>query len=435
MSDTRYEAYKLLMKIEKDQSYSVLSLNEALKSIKFSDSRDTAFVVSLVYGVLERKLTLDYNIALYLSSSLKKLKLNVLTLLRLGAFQILYMDKIPDSAAVNETVKLIKKSGAGYASGMVNAVLRKISSNKLVLPEKQQTIDYLSTAYSVEMDIAESLVADYGFEMSENILSSFFGRRPIYIRCNTLKCSADELILTLENEGISVENTSIADCLRIDHTGDISRLDSFKNGLFYVQDMSSQLCCKIAGVTPGDTVIDCCAAPGGKSFTLAQYLGGKGSLISCDIHQHKKELIEQGALKLGISNLIAVCSDARNLNKSYSDADVVLCDVPCSGFGVMGRKPEIRYKKRSETEGLPEIQKQILDSCSRMVRSGGVLLYSTCTLNKAENEQICESFLAEHNEFMIADDDEYRNYTDRFITVFPKKESGDGFFIAKFTRC
>lgn len=434
MADSRYEAYKILLKIEKEHSYSVLSVTEALKNAEFSDSRDTAFVVSLVYGVLERKLTLDYNISSYLTSSVNKLKNNVLNLLRLGAYQILYMDKIPDSAAVNETVKLVKKTGAGYASGLVNAVLRKISANGLKLPQNTDSADYLSVVYSVNSEIVDSLISDYGFSQAEKILSSYFGRRPVFIRRNSLICTDAELVSSLEDDGVSVYGTDISGCFKIEHTGDITKLSSFAKGMFYVQDMSSQLCCMLAGAKPGNMIVDCCAAPGGKSFTLAQYLDGEGKIISCDVHEHKKLLLEQGAHRLGITNLSAVCCDARKLKDIYSRADIVLCDVPCSGFGVMGRKPEIRYKNMGEIAELPRLQSDILSSCSQMVRKGGVLLYSTCTLNKNENELVCERFLSDNSDFAVASDDEYSKYTNRFLTVFPEKDGGDGFFIAKFIR-
>ena len=435
MSDPRYEAYKILLKIEKDHSYSVLSVTEALKSVEFADARDTSFVVSLVYGVLERKITLDYNIGLYLSTPIKKIKPNVLILLRIGAYQIMYMDKIPDRAAVNESVSLSKNIGAGYASGLVNAILRKISVNGSLYPEKNDSEKYLSVSYSINLDIVKSMISDYGLQKTESVLDCFFGRRPVFIRCNLLKCSVEKLVELLENANVNVELTDIPGCLKIDNSGDITKLEAFKNGMFYVQDMSSQLCCLLAGVTPGVNVVDCCAAPGGKSFTMAQYLQGKGSIVSCDVHPHKKQLLEEGAKRLGIENLTVVCSDARVLNKTFSNADVVLCDVPCSGFGVMGRKPEIRYKKSEDFEQLPSLQYEILSSCSEIVKPGGTLLYSTCTLNKRENDLVCDKFLIEHPDFTISLDCEYQKYSDRYITVFPENEGGDGFFIAKFTRC
>lgn len=429
MAEPRFEAVKLLTKIAKDASYSSILIADSFRNVKFSDSKDTAFAVSLVYGVLEKKLTLDYNIALYLTSKISKLKPEVLSILRVGAYQILFCDKIPDSAAVNEAVKIAKKSGSSFASGLINAVLRKISVNKIILPDND-----LSVIYSVDSSIAESLVKDYGYEKTVEILDAFNGRRPIFIRVNTLKCTEAELISSLEADGVIVEKTTLECCLTVENTGDITRLNAFKNGWFFVQDMSSQLCCRIAGIKPGNSVVDCCAAPGGKTFSMAQYLGNTGSIVSCDMYEHKIKLIADTAVRLGISNVKTICADARELFSKTEKADVVLCDVPCSGFGVMGRKPEIRYKKTDELSDIPVIQKEILYSCCELVKPGGTLIYSTCTLNKKENDLICDAFLESHKDFRIADDEYYRSFTDRYITVFPSSDGGDGFFIAKFFR-
>lgn len=429
MAEPRFEAVKLLTKIEKDSSYSSILIADAFRNVKFPDSKDTAFAVSLVYGVLEKKLTLDYNISLYLTSKLSKLKPEVLSILRTGAYQILFCDKIPDSAAVNEAVKISKKSGSAFASGLINAVLRKISLNGIKLPENN-----LSIKYSVNDSIAQCLVNDYGYEKTVEILESFKGRRPIFIRVNTLKCTAEELIKSLDTDGVIAVKTKLENCLTVENTGDITRLQAFRNGWFFVQDMSSQLCCKLAGVKPGYTVIDCCAAPGGKTFSMAQYLGNTGKITSCDMYEHKTKLISDTAERLGIKNVVTICSDARQLPAKLDKADVVLCDVPCSGFGVMGRKPEIRYKKTEELTDIPAIQKEILYSCCELVKPGGTLVYSTCTLNKKENDLICDAFLEGHPDFRIADDDYYRSLTERYITVFPAFDGGDGFFIAKFFR-
>ncbi len=429
MAEPRFEAVKLLTKIEKDSSYSSILIADAFRNVKFPDSKDTSFAVSLVYGVLEKKLTLDYNISLYLTSKLSKLKPEVLSILRTGTYQILFCDKIPDSAAVNESVKISKKSGSAFASGLINAVLRKISLNGIKLPEND-----LSVKYSVDDSIAVSLVNDYGYEKTVQILENFNGRRPIFIRVNTLKCTEEELTEALEADGVVTAKTKLENCLTVENTGDITRLQAFKNGWFFVQDMSSQLCCKTAGVKPGNTVIDCCAAPGGKTFSMAQYLGNTGKITSCDMYEHKTKLISDTAERLGIKNVTTICSDARELPLKLDKADVVLCDVPCSGFGVMGRKPEIRYKKTHELTDIPVIQKEVLYSCCELVKPGGTLVYSTCTLNKKENDLICDAFLASHPDFYIADDEYYRSLTDRYITVFPEAYGGDGFFIAKFFR-
>ncbi len=434
MHDPRFEAVKLLTKIEKDTAFSAILIADAFKNVQFNNSRDTAFAVSLVYGVLENKFTLDYNISLYLSSKLSKLKTDVLNILRIGAYQILFTEKIPVSAAVNEAVKISKKIGAAYASGMINAVLRKISYNGLSLPENDKSLSYLSVKFSVDESIICSLIDDFGYTKTCEILESFIGRRPIYIRLNTLKCTEAELLGSLGNDNVSVNSTSLEFCYSVENTGDITKLSAYKDGWFYVQDMSSQFCCSLMDAVPGDTVVDCCAAPGGKSFTVSQYLKNEGRIFSCDMYEHKTKLIVDGAVRLGIKNLSAVCSDARKLKGIVPTADKVLCDVPCSGFGVIGRKPEIRYKKTDELSDLPDIQKEILYSCSEIVKPGGTLIYSTCTLNKKENDAVCDAFLNDHKDFFISHDPVYASHTDRYITVFPSSSGGDGFFIAKFIR-
>lgn len=437
MAQARETAVDILLKIEKDKAYSSFSVADTLKNTVIEDSRELALAVSLVYGVLEHKITLDYNLSLYLSSPLKKLRPTVLAVLRTGALQILYMDKIPDSAAVNESVKLVKKKGCAFASGMVNAVLRKLAANGLCLPDENDRQKYLSIKYSFPEELVKHYTLQYGEEKAEQIMSVSAGRRPIFIRVNTLKTNTQELNEILNNEGVnSVICNSTENCLIVTDTGDITKLPSFKKGLFHVQDLSSQLCCKILGVKPDDTVVDCCAAPGGKTFTSVQYADDTGIFYSADIHPHKIDLIEGGAKRLGIKSVKAVCCDAKKLKNNIHNADKVLCDVPCSGLGVVGRKPEIRYKKLSEFDGLPAQQYEILSSCSQMVKDGGTLVYSTCTLNRLENDEVCDRFLNEHKDFILCEDEEYKSLCSdgKYITVFPSENGGDGFFIAKFYR-
>lgn len=434
MLNPRNEAVRILTKIKKNSSYSVLTLSKSLKSSDFDDPRDVNFTVSLVYGVLEHKITLDYNISLYLKSGLGKLKDNVLNILRIGAFQILYTDRIPDSAAVNEAVKSSKKLNAGYASGLINAVLRRISENGIKLPDKNNITEYISVKYSISEDLTKYFLKDFGINKTKEIFESFNGRRPIFIRQNTILCNKKQLSDSLLADGVYIQTTDLNGCYCIDKTGNISDLEAYKKGFFHVQDKSSQLCCRLLGANEGDKIVDCCAAPGGKSFTIAEYMNNKGILYSCDIYEHKTSLIKEGAQRLKISNIKTICSDARALKSKIDSADAVICDVPCSGLGVLGRKPEIRYKTEKDLVDLPALQYEILSSCSEMVKQGGTLLYSTCTLNYRENDKVCDNFLSQHKDFRIADDEEYKTITDRYITILPDKSGGDGFFIAKFIR-
>lgn len=435
MSESRKIAAEILLGVEKDNAYSSLSLAAALKKEKFTDERDKALVTNIVYGVLERRITLDYNISLYLKSPVKKLHPSVLTLLRAGAYQLLFMDKIPDSAAVNETVALAPVFKVSFAKGLINAVLRKISANGLCYPDRNNVVKYLSVMMSCSVELVEFFTRNYGIEKAGALLEASIGKRPVFIRVNTLKTDSVKLTEMLSENGVSVFPTELENCLRVENTGDITELSAYKKGLFYVEDMSSQLCCSLLGIKPGDTVVDCCAAPGGKSFCSAMYLEDKGTLYSCDMYEHKIRLINEGAKRLGITCLKAKCTDARLLPIDIKNADAVLCDVPCSGFGVMGRKPEIKEKTCDDIDTLPAIQYGILSECCKMVKSGGSLVYSTCTLNPAENENNCIKFLAEHSDFELATDEKYLSVAkDGYVNIIPSQNGGDGFFVAKFTR-
>lgn len=437
MKSARQIAAEILLRVERDGSYASLSLNGELRKNGTPDAKEAALATKLVYGVIERKITLDYNLSLYLRSPLKKLHPAVLTVLRLGLYQIFYTDRIPDRAAVNESVALTKANGVGYASGLVNAVLRKAASAGLRLPDPgaDETL-YDSVKYSCPQALLRHLISNYGPENTRRHLEACSEARPLYIRLNPLKCNEETLAQTLQQDGAAVYPTDVPGGYRLAYEGDITRLSAFEKGLFHVQDISSQIAALLPGARPGDTVADCCAAPGGKSFTLAQCMNNTGSLTSCDIYPHKTKLIEDGAKRLGISIIQTVCAPAQTLPSVLPEADAVLCDVPCSGYGVLGRKPELRYKDPADCAGLPQTQYEILSACAGMVRPGGTLVYSTCTLNPAENEAVCDAFLASGAGFAVSDDPFYRTYTGDapYMTLFASAEGGDGFFAAKFER-
>ena len=435
MKPARQVALDVLLRMQRTQSYSTLLLGDVLSG-EDMEPREAALVTRLVYGVIERGVTLDYQIGLYLKSSVAKLRPNVLNILRLGAYQLLFSDKIPVSAAVNESVELAKHNGAAYASGMVNAVLRKIAGNGLILPGEEDVVVFLSVKYSCPAPLVSHLMGAYGRQAAEGHLSACVQARPIFIRCNTVKCSAEELRASLEAQGATLTDTALEDCYILSGAGNIPSLEAYKNGYFHVQDLSSQLTAALVGAKPGQTVADCCASPGGKSFTLAERMHDEGRVVSCDVYEHKTALIKEGAKRLGLGSIEAVCRDARTLPETVASADAVLCDVPCSGYGVMGRKPEIRYKDPSQFSALPALGFEILDSCSKMVRPGGTLVYSTCTLDPAENERVCERFLDAHGDFTVSDAAFYREVTKGapFMTVFATPGGGDGFFAARFER-
>ena len=431
MKSARQTAFEILNKIQRDNSYSNLALDHALDKAD-TDNKDKKFVSALVYGVTERRITLDYNLSLYLSQPIKKLKPEVLTALRLGAYQILFMDKIPVSAAVNESVKLAKKNGAAFASGLVNAVLRKIISNGL------KTDGSMSVNYSAPEWLCDMWCNSYGRENAEKLLEASFGAVDTVLRVNTEKIDADNLINLLAEEGFdcetggNVENSAV-----VKSGGAVHKTEAYKNGLFHVQDAASQLCCKALGVQENETVIDICAAPGGKSFTLAENMNNTGRIISCDIYEHRLKLISEGAERLGLTNIETVRNDGNVFNPDFPLADKILCDVPCSGLGVIRKKPEIRFKKSEEVDKLQDLQYSIMCISSRYLKIGGVMVYSTCSLNPNENEKIVEKFLTEHDDFegvrVLSDISRYGVDTD-YLTLMPHIHGCDGFFISAVRR-
>ncbi len=437
MKSARQIAAEILLRVERDGSYAGLSLNSELKKNAAADAKESALATKLVYGVIERKITLDYNLSLYLKSPVKKLHPAVLTVLRLGLYQIFYTDRIPDRAAVNESVALTKVNGVGYASGLVNAVLRKAAAAGLMLPDPgaDETF-YDSVKYSCPQALLQHLISNYGLENTRGHLEACSEVRPLFIRLNLLKCDEETLAATLAEDGAALYPTDVPGGYGLVYEGDITRLSAFIKGLFHVQDLSSQIAALLVGPRPGDTVADCCAAPGGKSFTLAQCMNNTGSLTACDIYPHKTKLIEDGAKRLGINIITTVCAPAQTLPAVLPAADAVLCDVPCSGYGVLGRKPELRYKDPADCAGLPQTQYEILSACAGMVKPGGTLVYSTCTLNPAENDALCDAFLAANPEFAVSDDPFYRTYVKGapYMTLFASAQGGDGFFAAKFER-
>lgn len=432
----RQVAFLTLLKIEKDKAYSNIALDSAVKAYSL-DSTDCAFISRLVYGVTERKITLDFVFSKFLKQPLKKLKPELLIILRLGTYQILFMDKIPDSAAVNESVLLAKNNKCDYASGLVNAVLRKVSVNGKSILESLQGEERVSVIYSAPLELVKFLNYHYNEDNAEMILKSALNLKEITIRVNTLKTTDDELIEILKDENVIAKKTFFKNALILETNGAIYELSAYKNGLFYVEDISSQICVSELGLKENDKFIDICSAPGGKSFTAAQYMNNKGTIYSCDIHSHRVELIKSGAERLGLNCIVPTENDATVFNEKFINADCVLCDVPCSGLGIIGKKPEIKYKSLDETKELIPIQKQILMTASQYLKKGGTLIYSTCSINPNENRKVCDWFLKENKEFetvKVAPDIERCIYEGDYLTLTPHINNCDGFFIAKFKR-
>lgn len=436
MKTARHTAFDILNRIKRDSSYSNIAVDSVLAESDLS-SADKAFVSALVYGVLERSFTLDYQLSLYLKQSLKKLKPQVLTLLQMGAYQLLFMDKIPESAAVNEAVAISKACGCAFASGLINAVLRNVAKNGVVLPDGKDKFLYYSVKYSFPIELVKFWIKSYGEENAVGIMSACVGRPPLSIRVNTLKTDVSSLIDAFSKEGIETSKCVTADSLSLGKCGSVEKLEAFKTGLFHVQDGASQLCVEALDPKENETVIDLCAAPGGKSFTMAEKMKNTGKILACDIHNHRLELIRSGANRLGITNIECLQNDASIFNKKMPMADKVLCDVPCSGLGIVRRKPEIRLKPLDELKTLPPLQLQILNNAARYVKNGGRLVYSTCALNPKENESVCKKFLEANSDFSSVNLSFLPEGTfvrDGFATLMPHINSTDGFFIAVFER-
>lgn len=432
MADPRYLAVKLLCKTFGSESYSNIQLGSALSSADM-DPREKKLCSALYYGVIERKLTLDHILGGLSSRPLTKLDAQVLNILRCGLFQILYMDGIPDNAAVNESVNLAKAMKKTSASGMINAVLRNFirSGKEIKLPSDK--IQRASVKYSAPPELVTALIGDYGREYAEDLLKASLGRPDISVRRNPLKCTNEEFLAALE--GISAEKSELLECCYHLDCGDPAGLNAFGSGFFHVQDLSSQLCC--AALDPGenDLVLDICAAPGGKTFTMAEMMQVKGQILAFDLHEKRVKLICDGAERLGLTNITANVGDASKFNPELPTFTKILCDVPCSGIGVIGRKPEIKYKKISDFSGLPDIQYAIADNAVRYLAPGGELVYSTCTLRKAENDQVCDRLLKAHPELepcklggILGE-----KFGSR-ASIFPMHFGSDGFFIAKFRK-
>ena len=435
MKTARQIAVEALGKVNGSKGYSNIVIDKALEQSGL-DLRDAAFATALFYGVLERMLTLDHCIAGFSKTPVEKLTPQVREILRVSLYQILYMDSVPDSAAVNEAVNLTRVFRKESAGGFVNGVLRAfLRSGKRVPRMAGSRADQLSVQYSCPAWLVQLWLDSYGEENTEGILKTSLGRPPVYIRANTLKTTADALSSRLEEEGAVVRRDEMEEnCLRVSGTGDVTALPAFQEGLFHVQDKSSQLCVKALDARPGMRVLDICAAPGGKSFTAAQWMHGEGELLAMDLYRARAALVAEGAQRLGICCIAAKEGDASRYNSNLGLFDRVLCDAPCSGLGIIRRKPEIKYKNPEELGEIPQLQYNILSNSANYVKKGGILLYSTCTLNPGENEGVVERFLAEHRDFAPCRLPQSLGSSGHTVTLFPHQGDTDGFFISTMER-
>lgn len=433
----RSAAYRLIERVE-GSAYSNIALDSQFKNSSLSE-RDKAFAARLFYGVCERRLTLRHIISAYISKPIDSLDKQVRIVLEMGAYQLIYMDNVPDSAAVNESVALIKELKKASASGLVNAVLRRIiREEKKIPPVKGDKYKKLSVEYSCPPELIKRICEGYGEDNARSLLEASLLPSVTTLRVNTVKTNSSALLKSLKARGINAEPSPFDEnALCCDNLRDVENDPDFAAGNYHVQDISSQMCCKAVAPRPGETVIDLCAAPGGKTFTMAQMMEDKGRIFACELHEKRTGLIRNGAERLGLSCITAVTNDARVHNTELPTADRVLCDVPCSGYGVIRGKPEIRYKPLSEADRLPEIQLDILRAASEYVKEGGVLVYSTCTVNIEENERVIERFLSENKDLCGEEfpEDMGEFFRGKFMTaIFSKEFGGDGFFICRMRK-
>ena len=431
----RKTALNVLIACRKNGAWSNGVLKEYARRDRL-DSRDSALAARLCYGVMQNRNYLDFYLAQLLTGRIKDLHPVVRDILHIGLYQIYQMDKIPESAAVNESVELSKKYCKNQrAAGLVNGVLRNAVRTKDTLKEPVSYED----KYSHPGELINLLKAYVGKERLEPMLQANNAIAPLTAQVNTLKINAEALQTQLANEGVMAEmHPWLENCLILSGTGNMEQLPSFKEGLFYVQDPAAKLSILCAELRPGDRVLDCCAAPGGKSFAAAVAMQGQGSITSCDIYEHKTELIARGAERLGFDLITAKQHSATEFDSQWEEKmDAVIADVPCSGLGIIRKKPDIRYKDLKEMAELPALQREILGNVSRYVRPGGLLLYSTCTLVRAENEDVVAEFLRTHPDFTTEPlplGAPFPKNESGMLTLVPGEYDTDGFFICRLRR-
>ena len=426
--NARQTAFSLLLKCDSSGQYSNIAIDHALERSSMKDI-DKALTSALFYGVIERRITLDYYISRLSSRPLDKIDRETLTAARLGIYQLEFMDKIPPHAAVNETVELCKRSSRGFVNALLRSYMRLDAP--IALPDKKDMAEYLSVAFSVNKELAAALVSALGNDMAEAYLAATLRAPATTLRVNTLKTSRDALMAAVDGS----EPTRYSP-VGLYAGGSVREMHGFSDGFFFVQDEASQICVGALGAKAGDRVIDACSCPGSKSFGIAIEMENKGEILAFDLHKNKLSLVESGAKRLSIDIIKTEAHDAREpIEELFESADRVLCDVPCSGFGVIAKKPELRYKAPAESERLPDIQLAILKNCARYLKRGGTLVYSTCTVLPAENKGNVERFLSENSEFELCPF-EYGGFKceSGMVTLLPNIHGTDGFFVAKLVR-
>ncbi len=439
--DAREAAMLALNACQRQGGWSDGALKKQLSAAELS-GRDAALATQLCFGVLQNQMLLDFYLSKFSNIPLKRMEGKVVQTLRLGAYQMLFLTRIPHSAAVNSAVALVKAHCKNpRAAGMVNGILRSMErslQNMPVIPQGDP-VAYLSTLYSHPEWLVKEFILSLGEEETAQLLAADNSQPPTAVMVNTTRTTVETLKAMLEADHVEAEpHPWLENCLLLSRTGDLERMEAFQQGLFYVQDPASRLSVLAAGAKPGMRVLDCCAAPGGKSFAAAIAMENQGEIVSCDLHPHKKKLIQAGADRLGLTIITPKTADGKVFRPEWERAfDLVLVDAPCSGLGVIRKKPDIRYKDPAPLADLPAVQLDILRNAARYVRPGGTLMYSTCTLLYRENGEVVETFLAENKAYKA------ETFTlpgpvgpvqSGSVTLWPHRHGTDGFFISKMRR-
>ena len=427
---TRELILGILLEVTRDGAYSHVALRNVLTKYQYLDKRERAFITRVTEGTLERMIEIDYIINQFSEVKVDKMKPVIRCILQSSVYQLKYMDAVPNSAVCNEAVKLASKKGFHNLKGYVNGVLRNISRNldQVVYPDKSDFVQYLSVRYSMPVWILKQWLSAYDAETVETMLEDFLKEKPTTVRCNLNQCTVAALTESLRKEGVEVQtHPRLSYALSISGYDYLANLESYRKGMFYIQDISSMLVTETADPKAGDYVIDVCAAPGGKALHMAEKLDGTGHVEARDLTDYKVNPIQENILRTGITNVSAVKQDATEADAaSLEKADIVIADLPCSGLGVLGKKTDLKYKMTEAIQReLVALQRSILSNVQSFVKPGGTLVYSTCTIHKGENEENVAWFLEQFPNFAL--EGEARQ-------LLPGVDASDGFFIAKFKR-
>ena len=436
MKNAREIALHILYDIEYNGAYSNIALKNTFLKNNDLSNLDKAFITRLVYGVVSMKLNLEYIISKNSKIRLKKISKHIMLILKMGIYQIKCMDKVPESAAVNESVKLAKRYGHGASSGFVNGVLRNILKTDIEYPKDK--IERLSVELSYPIDLCKKWCDDFGYDFTKELLCIMNEEAMTTLRVNTLKTTKKELC----DEFLELTPSEIYENAVLVSGIDVSNSKMYKKGYVYPQDISAMMASVVLNPKKNERVLDLCSAPGGKSTHMAELMENEGEIVSVDIHEHKMSLIENNSKRLGIDIIKTKCMDSTVFLKDFENSfDKVLADVPCTGLGIISKKPDIKWKADEMSE-IIKVSEKILTNALRYVKIGGEILFSTCTLNREENELMLNKILKEHKNFEPVDitmdlPEVLRKDTAKsgYVTFYPNVDGIDGFFIAKLKRC